>query len=106
MFPGVCVCGNRFVHACVCGISKTSKKRPFKKGVSDVQISSLFIKYICLDKLDVYSLLNGPTTEFNEATADASCEWRLCKFIVKSALRLHCFEIIPLGLCTFFFTCK
>lgn len=60
-----------------------------------------FLKCICLDKLDVYSSLTGPTVEFNEATADANCEWRLGKFIVKSALLLHCSEIIPLGLYTF-----
>lgn len=47
------------------------------------------MNYICLDKLDVYSSLNGPTVEFNETTADPNCEWRLCKFIVKPALLLH-----------------
>lgn len=67
-----------------------------------LKISSLFIKYICLDKLDiVYSSLNGPTIDFNDATAEANCERRLCKFIVRSALLLHFFEIIPLGLYTF-----
>ena len=61
------------------------------------------MNYICLDKLDVYSSLNGPTVEFNETTADPNCEWRLCKFIVKPALLLHwdhSFGIL------YFFTCK
>lgn len=62
--------------------------------------SQVFIKCICLDQLDVCSSLNGPTVEFSEATANADGEWKLCKFTVKSALLLGCFEIIPLGLCT------
>lgn len=43
--------------------------------------SEVFLKCICMAKLGVYSSVTGPTVEFNQATADADCEWRLANLL-------------------------
>lgn len=56
---------------------KRERERLFQRVVYSVK-NLRSLRKVNLDKLAiVYSSLNGPAVEFNEATADADCEWRL-----------------------------
>lgn len=53
--------------------------------------SEVFLKCIYMDKLGVYSSVTGLTIEFNEATADADCEWRLANLLSN---QLSCYIVL------------
>ena len=65
------------VYVCLCVLYLRDLKKGSLREMFIVLKSDVFLKCICMDKLGVYSSVTGPTVEFNGATADADCEWRL-----------------------------